>query len=71
VEFLRKPMFSFPVAFRIKYSVSIRFSVRIIGGPKRHLPLTLNIGFKQPYVGRYQDLLELFFEEKVHYYTST
>ena len=38
-----------------------RFSVRIIGGPKQ-LPLTLHIGFKQPYVGRYQDRLELLFE---------
>ena len=57
----------FPVTFRIKILFFFaRFSVRITAspGPKRgHLPLTLYIGFKQSYVGRYQDRLELLFED--------
>ena len=45
----------------------LRFSVRKTGGPLcdiNELPLTLDIGFKQPYVGRYQDRLELLFGDK-------
>ena len=46
-------------------SFLFRFSVQIIGSPNRnsYLPLSLNIKFKQPYVGRYQDRLELLFED--------
>lgn len=43
-----------------------RFSVRITGGQNRdinHLPLTLHIRFKQPYIGRYEDRLELLFDD--------
>ena len=43
-----------------------RFSVRITS-PGRNLsnlrPLTIAIGFKQAYIGRYQDRLELIFED--------
>ena len=47
-------------------SVFVRFSVRIISSRNRninYLPSSLSIGFKQPYVGRYQDRLELLFED--------
>ena len=63
MEFHRKPKFPFFSIVSDEYLVFARFSVQITGGLKRHLPLTLNIGFKQPYVGRYQDRLELLFED--------
>ena len=47
-------------------SIFVRFSVRIISSRNRntnYLPSSLSIGFKQPYVGRYQDRLELLFED--------